>query len=143
MKGDRCVLDASIAVAWCFEDEKTSYTEHLLQALTQGMKVCVPALWPFEVANALLVAERRKRMTLAQSMYFFARLMGLGISINVQSSTFPSMDRALSQARKWNLTVYDAAYLELALREGIPLATLDGPLKNAALSAGLPALGKY
>ena len=137
MSSARIVLDASVAVAWCFEDEQTPYTEWLLSALTSGTEALVPALWPFEVANALLAAERRKRITVAQASHFLSRLADLGISID---SLDPSrvFEQVISQAREWNLTVYDAAYLELALREGLPLATLDNHLKGAAHSAGIP-----
>ncbi|OGR87635.1 MAG: hypothetical protein A3A86_01205 [Elusimicrobia bacterium RIFCSPLOWO2_01_FULL_60_11] len=137
MNPARIVLDASIAVAWCFEDEKTPDTERLLDALTSGTEALVPALWPYEVANALLAAERRKRITVAQAAHFLSRLSDLGISID---DSHPSriFEQVISQAREWNLTVYDASYLELALREGLPLATLDGHLKSAANSAGIP-----
>ena len=134
---NRIVLDASIAVAWCFEDERTSYTEELLDALTLGTEALVPALWPFEVANALLAAERRKKITVAQASHFLSRLTDLGISID-SLDTPRVFEQTLSQAREWDLTVYDAAYLDLALREGLPLATLDSHLKKAAHAAGIP-----
>ncbi len=136
ISADRLVLDASIAVAWCFEDEQTPYTEWLLTVLTSEMSALVPTLWPFEVANALLAAERRKRITVAQAAHFLSRLTDLGILID-SLDTSRVFEQTISQAREWNLTVYDASYLELALREGLPLATLDNSLKNAARSAGV------
>jgi len=138
---NRIVLDASVAVAWCFEDEKTPYTEWLLDVITSGTKAFVPALWPFEVANALLAAERRKRITVAQTTHFLSRLNDLGISMDSQPSS-RVFEQTISQARKWNLTVYDASYLELALREGLPLATLDSHLKRTAQSAGVSMAAK-
>ena len=137
MRFNRIVLDASVAVAWCFEDEQNSDAEWLLDALISGTGALVPALWPFEVANALLAAERRRRITVAQATHFLTRLADLGIAVD---SLDPSrvFEQTLSQAREWNLTAYDAAYLELALREGLPLATLDHQLKAAAHSAGVP-----
>jgi len=72
----RMVLDASVAVAWCFEDESTGFTEGVLDLLSTGTEVLTPAIWPFEVANALLVAERRKRITVAQVTVLLQRMAG-------------------------------------------------------------------
>jgi predicted nucleic acid-binding protein len=130
------VLDASVTLAWCFPDESTAYTEGVLDLLATGTEATAPALWPFEVANALLVAERRKRITTAQVAAVLQRITSLPISVDPIR-----MDRAfgqiLSSARDEKLTAYDAAYLELAMREGLPLATLDDELRQAARSAGV------
>ena len=132
----RMVLDASVAVAWCFEDESTGFTEGVLDLLSTGTEVLTPAIWPFEVANALLVAERRKRITVAQVTALLQRMAGLRISVDpIQSGR--AFNQILSVARQNNLTEYDAAYIELALREGFPLATLDDKLRQAATRVGI------
>jgi predicted nucleic acid-binding protein len=127
----RIVLDASVAVAWCCEDEKSHFTEGILDLLSAGTEVLTPAIWPFEVANALLAAERRKRITVARVTALLRRIAGLPISVDpIESGR--AFEQILSVARQQNLTEYDAAYLELALRTGFPLATLDDDLKQAA-----------
>jgi predicted nucleic acid-binding protein len=132
----RFVLDASVALAWCFADESSPYTEAVLNRLASGGEAIVPAIWPFEVTNALLVAERRKRVTVAQVTSVLDRIASLPIALD------PSrVDRAfgpiLLAARSEKLTEYDAAYLELALRESSPLATLDAELRRAARDTGV------
>jgi predicted nucleic acid-binding protein len=135
----RLVLDASVAVAWCFDDERTPYTERLLDQFAAGSEALVPAVWPAEVTNALLSAERSRRITLAQVRPFLDRLAGLAITID-PAQTARAFAGVLSVAREQNLTTYDAAYLELALREGLPLATLDRALRKAAKAAGVAIL---
>jgi predicted nucleic acid-binding protein len=130
------VLDASVVVAWCFEGESTSFSEGVLDLLSAGMEVLTPAIWPFEVANALLVAERRKRIKMAQVTALLRRIAGLRVSVEpIQTSS--AFNQILSIARQNNLTEYDAAYVELALREGLPLATLDAELRTAARHLGI------
>jgi len=132
----RMVLDASVAVAWCFEDESTRFTEGVLDLLSAGTEVLTPAIWPFEVANALLVAERRKRITLAQVTALLQRIAGLRISVDpIQPGT--AFNQILSIARQSGLSEYDAAYVELALREALPLATLGDKLRRAATRVGI------
>jgi len=127
----RIVLDASVAVAWCFEDENSPFTEGVLDLLSAGTEVLTPAIWPFEVANALLVAERRKRITVAQVTALLRRIAALPISVEPIEAGY-AFEQILAVARQQNLTEYDAAYLDLALRAGLPLATLDDKLKQAA-----------
>jgi len=139
MKADainRVVLDASVVLAWCFPDESSSGAEKLLDLMADGAKAIVPAIWPFEVANALLTAERRKRLSMAQVTAALRTLTLLPIIVDeVQvESVFGDV---LAVARQGQLTEYDAAYLELALREGLPLATLDDQLRRAARHAGI------
>ena len=132
----RFVLDASVTLAWCFADEATTYTEAVLDLLANGAEAVAPAIWPFEVANAVLTGERRKRITLAQVAPILQRIADLQIfvdPIRVDRAFGPT----LLLARKEQLTEYDAAYLELALREGLPLATLDDRLRRAARTAGI------
>jgi predicted nucleic acid-binding protein len=133
---DGFVLDCSMTMAWCFDDEATPYTNAVRDQLAD-MRAVVPSLWPLEVANATIVGERRKRLDEARTLRFFALLKGLPISIDGETS-----DKAFSEivhlARAHNLSAYDAAYLELAIRRGLPLATLDGKLKTAAQAVGVP-----
>jgi predicted nucleic acid-binding protein len=132
----RLVLDASVAVAWCFADESTAYTEGVLDLLAAGAEALTASLWPFEVANALLMGERRKRISVAQVTIVLQRISLLPISIDpIRPDT--AFGQILSVARQEQLTEYDAAYLELALREGLPLATLDNGLRRAARNAGI------
>jgi predicted nucleic acid-binding protein len=128
---ERIILDASVAVAWCFEDESTAFTEAVLELLASGANGLVPGHWPLEVANALLMAERRKRITVAQVTALLRRIAGLPISTETVEAG-RAFDQVLAVARQRNLTEYDAAYLELALRTGLPLASLDSKLKQAA-----------
>jgi len=142
MKGadtKRFVLDASVAVAWCFEDESTKFTESVLDCLSGGSEALVPSVWPLEVANALLVAERRKRITLAHVTAMLARMAGFSISI-VSIDAKQSFEQILPRARQQGLSQYDAAYLELALHEGLPMATVDGELRRSARASGVPLM---
>ncbi len=132
----RLVLDASVAVAWCFPEESTPFTEGVLDLLASGVEALTTAIWPFEVANALLIGERRKRLSVAQVTTMLQRISALPITVDA-SRPATAFGQILSVARQEQLTEYDAAYLELALREGLPLATLDRALRHAASSAGI------
>jgi predicted nucleic acid-binding protein len=129
------VLDGSVTLAWAFEDETDDYAEAVADRLTE-VRAVVPALWPLEVANALLVGERRKRTTEARVVQFLALLQSLPISLDDETAV-RAWQETLHLARSNNLSVYDAAYLELAIRRGLALATLDGPLKRAASAIGV------
>jgi predicted nucleic acid-binding protein len=131
----RFVLDTSVTIAWCFEDETTPYTESVLEALAKG-EALVPCLWPLEVSNVLVTAERRKRITRAKVTRFLQLLGEFPITVDAEgvASVFTEV---LSVAREHDLSAYDAAYLELSLREGLPLATLDTRLRAAARRAGV------
>jgi predicted nucleic acid-binding protein len=130
------VLDASVAVAWCFEDESSTLTEGVLELIAGGAEAIVPAIWPLELVNALLVAERRKRITVAQVTALLRRIARLPISLDPVHSGH-LFNQVTAVARQQDLTAYDAAYLELALREGLPLATLDDRLRQAAGRVGI------
>lgn len=130
------VVDTSVTVAWCFEDESTPATEAILDRLATE-NALVPALWALEVSNVLLVAERRRRITEAQAVRFIALLRELPIDVDVAP---PDLTAILATGCRHNLTAYDAAYLILAEREGLPLATLDRGLREAARAAGVPLL---
>lgn len=130
------VLDCSVAMGWCFEDEAGPYPDAVLGALADTGAV-VPSVWPLEVANVLVTAERRKRISKAQSRRFLELLQGLPISVD-DVSVARAWDGALSLARDLDLSACDAAYLELAMREGLPIATRDDLLRKAARRCGVP-----
>ena len=118
------VLDASATLPWCFEDEATTATEALLAQLKTGDTALVPAHWPFEIANGLLTAVRRGRISGEKRGRFLTDLRSLPIQIDPES-TAEAFDSALALAERYGLTVYDAAYLELAKRRGLPLGSLE------------------
>lgn len=122
------VLDCSLTMAWCFEDEATPYSESVLEALVESEAI-VPPIWSLEVANVLLVGERKKRLTPAQSTRFVELLQGLPIALDAD---FRPLGDLLGLAREQRLTSYDASYLDLAVRTGLPLASFDGDLLEAA-----------
>src|SRR5664279_5028102 len=127
------VVDTSVTMAWCFEDEATHGTDSVLDRLRDDEAV-VPALWQLEVTNVLLVAERRERITEAQSARFLDLLLQLPIQVDM-SQTDPKA--VLAIGRRHRLSAYDAAYLLLAERTDAPLATLDRRLSAAAKAAGV------
>ena len=129
------VLDNSIAMAWSFADEVSDYADAVLDSLTT-VRTIVPMLWPLEVANALLMGERRKRSTEAETIRWIGILNRLPIVIDDETNTRAWSD-TLALARGHKLSAYDAAYLELAIRRRLPLATLDDPLKAAAAAIGV------
>ena len=132
------VLDASVALAWCFEDETTTAARQILARLT-AEAASVPATWPIEVANVLALAERRRRITPADSAEFIAKLEDVAILVDEETSS-RAFGRVLDLAREERLTAYDAAYLELAMRLGVPLASKDADLCNAAQRLGVSVL---
>lgn len=132
------VLDASVAIAWCFEDESTPASRALLASLPEGSAV-VPPLWHCEVANALLTAERRGRIDAPSAAHFLRLLERLPIHTDSES-TGHAFGATQQMARTHALTAYDAAYLELAHRLALPLATRDEALAQAARAAGIRLL---
>ena len=133
---DRWVTDSSAALTWCFEDEATPATDSLLARLRAGDEATVPTHWPVEIANSLLVAIRRGRISREKAVRFFQDLRALPIRVEPESGR-NAFDRVFAMALQYRLTAYDAAYLELAIREGLALATLDGDLRRAAREAGV------
>jgi predicted nucleic acid-binding protein len=129
------VLDSSITIAWHFEDESNAYADAVQDTLTARVAF-VSSLWPLEVANALLVGERRKRTTEAKISQFLGLLQGLPIRMDDETALRAWHD-TLHLARAHALSVYDASYLELALRRGLPLASLDDDLNDAAAAIGV------
>ncbi|MEK6777078.1 MAG: type II toxin-antitoxin system VapC family toxin [bacterium] len=134
----RFVLDCSVTMAWCFEDEADKYSEAVLDQLAEGECV-VPCLWSLEVANVLVVGERNKRLTKAQSSRFVELLSDLPIHVDKNTSE-RALTGILPIAREHSLSSYDAAYLELSMREGLPMATQDQRLKKAAIKCGVRVL---
>jgi predicted nucleic acid-binding protein len=129
------VLDGSITLAWFFEDESNAYADSVEEALVKT-RALVPALWHLEVVNALLMGERRKRTTEAKVTQFLTLLQSLPIVVDEATMT-QAWGVTLHLPRGQNLSAYDAAYLELALRRGLSIATLDDKVKAAAASVGV------
>lgn len=134
------VLDCSVAMSWCFEDEADHYSDRVLDALKEGDCV-VPGLWPLEVANVLIIAERRKRLKEADSMRFVDLLQSLPVVMDDETPG-RALGATLSIGRENGLTAYDAAYLELAMRRGLPLATRDKTLLAACKKSGVKVFSK-
>ena len=132
------VLDASVAMAWCFADEASEYADSVLERLLHGEAV-VPALWPIEVTNVLSVAARRDRMSSADVAQAFSLLQALPIVVEPMERR-RAFESVATLANEHALTTYDADYLELARRRGIPLATLDEALQAAAEAEGVERL---
>ena len=126
------VLDASIVLTWAFADEEHPQATLALSRLRTD-EAHVPGLWWFEVRNSLIVNERRGRLTEADTSAFLRNLGRLVITLDRS----PQETVVLDLARRHRLTVYDAAYLELAQRADMPLATLDTALQKAASDAGV------
>jgi predicted nucleic acid-binding protein len=132
------VLDASVAVAWCFDDESTPAAWALLDRL-RAAPGHVPALWALEVGNILLGAERRRRITQARAVEVLGILgdLDIGVDPDLPGRAFRDV---LPLARERRLTTYDATYLELAMRLGLPLATKDTALARAATALRIKTL---
>jgi len=132
------ILDCSIAAAWGFEDEASEITDNLLERVRDHGAV-VPSLWLLEITNVLLTAERRKRIAVNDATIRLELLRMLPISIEHpnQADVFNSV---ITLARVEGLTSYDASYLDLAIRQGLPLATLDKKLAHAARNVNIEVL---
>jgi len=133
------VLDSSVALAWYLPRQQTVQTDALMHRMSDEGALTT-SLWPIEVANVLLVYERRGQLTIAERMGAIAFYTSIPIETDDQTAV-RAWGTAFDLALAHKLTVYDAGYLELALRSGLPLATLDGPLCRAASSLGVPLLG--
>jgi predicted nucleic acid-binding protein len=130
------VLDCSAALPWVFGDEATEETDQLLDELAAGEQALVPAIWHLEVGNVLLGAMRKKRIDQAGVETFFSRLGDLEILVDAGTAD-RAWDKTLDLAQQHRLSAYDAAYLELAMRHGVPLATLDKELATACRTTGV------
>ncbi|HWO73408.1 MAG TPA: type II toxin-antitoxin system VapC family toxin [Dehalococcoidia bacterium] len=129
------VLDASVALAWHFEDEASAYVDRVLERLRED-DALVPAIWPLEVANGLLAAERRGRLSAADVAAAHGILSDLPVTMNTLTLD-EALGSVLDLARAQGLSAYDAAYLGLAMREGLALATQDDDLRAAATRVGV------
>jgi len=135
----RFVVDASVALAWCFPDEDAPVAHTVATMLRHGDTALVTTFWPHEVVNALLVGEKRRRISASLAATFLSELSALPIVI-VPCSTVEVFSRIQLLAREYGLTPYDAAYLDLAKVNGLPLATLDDDLIRASGKAGVALL---
>ena len=134
------VLDASIALAWCFSDESTHLTRKLLVQLENEIAL-VPTIWSLEVGNILIIAERRKRISYAEMVQFLELLSALRIEVDMDTPA-KAFHAVLSLAYSEKLTTYDAAYVELSMRHGLPLASKDLELCNAAKRLGVHVIAE-
>ena len=131
----RFVLDASIVITWALRDEDHPLADFAFLELKSGSAI-VPGIWWYEIRNVLLLSERRNRISPEDTVQFLRNLDDFSIDVD------PSRDgtQILDLSRRYRLSVYDAAYLALALRDRLPLATLDKALKGAAAAAGVSIL---
>ena len=130
------VLDASVAVSWVMGDEDEPYSVGVLECLPK-YRTIVPAVWPLEVGNALVMAERRQRLLWAKAAAFLSMVQALPIDVEMEQSQHLTVE-LVELARQQQLSVYDASYLHLAMRRGGLLATMDQRLRQAAKTVGLP-----
>ena len=133
------VLDCSVAISWCLPDENNGYADTtltLLQSNISTVEAIVPGIWSLEVANTLLTSERRQRMTPAQVQIAVSAIESLAIVVD-QVTAETALHATLALGRDYNLAAYDAAYLELAIRRGLPMATNDTRLARAARECGV------
>jgi predicted nucleic acid-binding protein len=134
------ILDSSATLAWAFPDEKTAAIKAVFHMIAEDGAI-VPELWRIEVANVLNAGIRRRRIVLKNRTDILAELMVLPISIDSETMLH-TWEETLALADAYQLTLYDATYLELALRLGLPLATLDEALRDAAEREGVLLLGR-
>jgi predicted nucleic acid-binding protein len=137
---NRFVLDASVALGWFVDSPVPPYAIPVKQALLQGNRAIVPALWHLEMANGLVVAERRRILTATEANRCLNNLELLLAQAIETSSSLSTMRQALTTGRDFGLSAYDAVYLDTARGEKLPLATLDKDLRAAAVSAGVELL---
>lgn len=130
MRPNRFVLDNSVAMAWYFKDENSELADSVLASLDHHEAI-VPAVWPLEVGNSLLVAERRQRLGMAEVTRILKLLENLPITVE-QESSGRMLTEIFAMARDLGLSTYDASYLDLAMRLGIPISTLDQSMLAAA-----------
>ena len=133
------VLDGSVTMAWFFADEATPAVDALLDRLSGGGRALVPRHWFLEVGNTLLMGERRKRCSEAEAANFLGILRALAIDVDPEAES-QAASAAYGLARSHRLTLHDAAYLELAMRASLPLASLDTELRASAKKAGVKCL---
>jgi predicted nucleic acid-binding protein len=130
------VADASVAIAWVHPGQATEDTDRALDAIAEGAQLDVPAIWPLEVANALTVLTRRDKLTERECAQALGWLRALRVRVDpdTASNAFTALPEL---AKRYGLSVYDAAYLELAARKKLRLCCKDGPLRKAAAKHGV------
>ena len=133
------ILDASVVLTWCFPDENSQFARKIALRFEQGDSAIAPSFWPHEVLNALLVGEKRKRISSELVRTFLSDLATVPVAL-VHFPAEAVFDRVNSISRDHGLTAYDAAYLDLARTHGVPLATLDEDLVHACRKAGVELL---
>ena len=131
------ILDASMAAAWCFPDERTDLTQRLLNDLAGPETAAAPRMWAYEIRNVILRGVRQERLGHKDAAAFLESLTALRIRL-----LDPPYETVFQVAVRFNLSFYDAAYLELAVRERLPLATLDKQLRRAAVAANVLVYGE-
>ena len=129
------VVDASMALAWVRPSQASAESDALLERIEQGAMVVVPPLWFLEVANGLLVAQRRKLLTASERTRAIDRLSGLALTVD-DGDARTAFGRTSALAEEHGLSLYDAAYLEVAMRRTLPIASRDATLLAAAARAG-------
>lgn len=132
------VVDNSVVMSWCFGDEKEKYADEVL-GLLEECEAFVPGVWPLEAANVLLVAQRKKRLNKADAVRFLNLVRALPIRV-VPETTERVFGDIIALAHETGLSSYDAAYLDLAMREGLPIATLDVNMRRGASLVGIELL---
>jgi predicted nucleic acid-binding protein len=130
------VVDASVAIGWVHPAQATTATAAMLDAIAEGASLAVPAIWPLEVANALIVLVRRRKLTDSERQMGLGWLRGLPLRVDQEMASL-AFSRLSELAAAHQLSVYDAAYLELAQRRGLTLGCKNGPLWKAAKRAGI------
>ena len=128
---DAFIVDASVGLAWVYPSQATAETEKLLEDVEAGAAVIVPSLWFLELANGLLAGQRRRLITAAERKTALEKLSGLNLTVDEETSQ-AAFRKTSELAERHGLSVYDAAYLEAALRCKLPLGSRDGPLRAAA-----------
>jgi len=131
----RFVVDASVVLTWCFPDEN-SVAQRVAQMFKQGDSAIAPSFWPHEILNGLLVGEKRKRISGRLVQTFLTDLATLPIVLQPASAGLV-FEQIQILFREHSLTTYDAAYLDLAKANGLPLATLDEDLIRACAKTGV------
>ncbi|NJR61129.1 MAG: type II toxin-antitoxin system VapC family toxin [Cyanobacteria bacterium CRU_2_1] len=129
------VLDCSVAISWCIQDEHNIYADAVFTLLSGGNQAIIPGIWWLEIINVLLVAERRQRSTWVQTTEALTILRSLPIAID-DAPFSHTIDSVINLGREHNIAAYDAAYLELALRQELLLATIDHRLAKVAQNLG-------
>ncbi len=129
------VLDCSATMPWILANDSSGYAERVLNALAESTAY-VPTIWPLEVVNVLLVFERKKRLKPNHTLLFMRSLRELPITL-ITTSSAQVFNRVHELGTEYALSAYDASYLEVSLRNGIPLATLDKNLRDAAVASGV------